>query len=448
MERLIDVENRHLRLLRELLSAYLTNKTVWAYGSRVKWKASSVSDLDLVVWGATGLEVANAKDAFVESDLPFTVQLLVWEDIPEDFKENIRKKYVVLQEGNKIPKGWREVRLGAVAKFSNGKEKPKVNGSVPVYGGNGILGYTSNNNCDGETIILGRVGAYCGSVYFEDRPVWVSDNAILTKPKDNNDAKYLYYCLQNMHLNKIAQGSSHPLITQNLLNSLNVLVCGNEKEQKAIAEVLSSLDDKIDLLHRQNKTLENIAQTLFRQWFVEEADEGWEVGKLKEIIDISSGKGLAMNDCTLNGKYPVLGANGEIGRISNYLFSERLIYTGRVGTLGKVFILNEKAWLSDNTLIIQPKDNFFYYVYFLLKNAKLERLNIGSTQPLIKQSDIKNIRISLPNQSLLQNFEIQTNIFFSRIHHNQCQTRILKKLRDTLLPKLMSGEIRTELNFE
>ena len=217
-------------------------------------------------------------------------------------------------------------------------------------------------------------------------------------------------------------------------------------EQKTIVSVLSSLDDKIDLLHRQNKTLEAMAETLFRQWFIEEAKEDWEQGKLGEIIDISSGKGLKKKEYVENGSYPVLGANGEIGRTDKCLFDEKLIFTGRVGTLGKIFISTGKVWLSDNTLVIKPKEDFFYFVYFLLKDIKLEGYNVGSTQPLIRQSDIKEIEILLSGKEQLYNFETEADLFFKKIQNNQLQIRTLEKLRDTLLPKLMSGEVRVDYN--
>ena len=160
---------------------------------------------------------------------------------------------------------WKECKLGDVVFFSNGKSRPNTSGYIPIYGGNGILEYTDQSNNDGETIIIGRVGAYCGSVYYENRPVWVSDNALAAKPKEHYYAKYLYYLLKFSDLNQYAEGSSHPLLTQSLLNSIDIVFCDNIDDQKAIAEVLSSLDDKIDLLTKQNKTLEDLAQAYFRK---------------------------------------------------------------------------------------------------------------------------------------------------------------------------------------
>jgi len=216
-------------------------------------------------------------------------------------------------------------------------------------------------------------------------------------------------------------------------------------EQKAIAEVLSSLDDKIDLLTRQNKTLEDLAQAYFRKWFIEDASDKWEEIPLGQLFVISSGKGLKKEKFTEHGQYRVLGANGEIGKTNEYLFNERLIYTGRVGTLGNVFIVDrEPVWLSDNTLVFR-NIKYFFFVYFSLKWANLADYNVGSTQPLIRQSDIKEIRVFMPDKERLDSFENLANSIFAKINSNQKQIQLLQKLRDTLLPKLISGEIRVKM---
>ena len=159
-------------------------------------------------------------------------------------------------------------KLGEVALFKNGKSRPSQEGAYPVYGGNGILDYANSFNSQNEVVIVGRVGAYCGSVYYEDRPLWVSDNAMYALPKNGFSTKYLYYLLKQVGLNKFAEGSSHPLLTQTLLNDLNVVITDDLKEQHSIASILSSLDNKIELNLQMNQPLEAIAQTIFREWFV------------------------------------------------------------------------------------------------------------------------------------------------------------------------------------
>ena len=269
-------------------------------------------------------------------------------------------------------------------------------------------------------------------------------------PKENVITEFLYYLLKDNieYLKSQASGTTFGELSKSTLKKL-LFPLPPLPEQKAIAEVLSSLDDKIELLHRQNKTLEEMAMTLFRQWFIEPTKdglpEGWEEVSLGEIIEISSGKSIEKGKLKEKGLYPVLGANGEIGRTDDWLYEGELIYTGRVGTLGNVFIVfrNEKVWLTDNTLVIKPnKNEYFYFVYFTLKNAKLDEYNSGSTQPLIRQSDIKKIEIFLPKINFLKDFEVISRNLFTKIQFDTSQIQTLDKLRDTLLPKLIDGEVR------
>ncbi|MFY4789041.1 restriction endonuclease subunit S [Aliarcobacter butzleri] len=254
--------------------------------------------------------------------------------------------------------------------------------------------------------------------------------------------KWLASSIGRESLSEITIGSTQEALTISGLKTLELLLPPLE-EQKAIAEVLSSLDDKIDLLHRQNQTLESLAQTLFRQWFIEEAKEEWEVRTFGDLVEVSSGKSLKRELFDDMGKYEVLGANGKIGKTNEWLFEEELIYTGRVGTLGNIFLIDEakKVWLSDNTLVVKPK-KYFYFIYFLMIDFQLENLNVGSTQPLVRQSDLKNIEISLPNDEIVLIFEQQSKDIFKKINQNKKQIQTLENLRDTLLPKLLSGEIK------
>lgn len=257
---------------------------------------------------------------------------------------------------------------------------------------------------------------------------------------------YLYYLLKFNLSNFISNsyGAVFDTITKETFEQIEVSL-PSIPEQQSIASILSSLDDKIDLLHRQNKTLEALAETLFRQWFVKEVEE--KRIKLGEISDVSTGKGLKSNEFIENGEYFVLGANGKIGRTNKFLTDERLILTGRVGTLGKVYITESKVWISDNVLIIKSiKDIFFYPIYFSLKRIDFENLNVGSTQPLVTQTDLKTIELNLPVKEKLNIFSDQCQLYFDKITKNTNQIRTLTQLRDTLLPKLMSGEIRLNEN--
>lgn len=239
-------------------------------------------------------------------------------------------------------------------------------------------------------------------------------------------------------------------------------------EQKEISKTLNVLENKIDLLRRQNETLEAIVQTLFKRWFVEfefpdenglpykssggkmvsselgEIPEGWRVGKINEISTISTGKGLKRAEYIEKGSYSVYGTNGEMGRTNSFLFDEKLIITGRVGTLGNIYIVNGKMWISDNVLILKPEENFFYFTYFAMKRINFQSLNRGSTQPLITQTDLKNFEKIIPEKQIVDQFDLFSLGLFSKIENNMGQIDHLTKIRDILLPKLMSGQIRVK----
>ena len=141
-----------------------------------------------------------------------------------------------------------------------------------------------------------------------------------------------------------------------------------------------------------------------------------------------------------------MGANGELGKTDNYLFDEDLILTGRVGTLGTVYISRGKAWISDNVLISKPlRAENFHFVYFNLKRFNFQSLNRGSTQPLITQTDLKNVELIIPKQEVLGTWHNMVSVLFNKIYNNNPQIQTLSKLRDTLLPKLMKGEVRVKL---
>jgi type I restriction enzyme S subunit len=157
---------------------------------------------------------------------------------------------------------WIKAQLSDFIKFKNGKKRPTGTGSIPVYGGNGILDYTDTEN-QNNSVIIGRVGAYCGSVYYEPGQHWVSDNAISAVNKDNSDIAYDFYLLRSLNLNQRHIGTSQPLLTQEILNSIEVDLPPLE-EQQEIGRTLRALDDKIANNTKINNHLEQMAQAIFK----------------------------------------------------------------------------------------------------------------------------------------------------------------------------------------
>jgi len=163
--------------------------------------------------------------------------------------------------------------------------------------------------------------------------------------------------------------------------------------------------------------------------------------RLGDIATVTTGKGSTRANLSESGKYLLYGSNGVMGRSQNYLLNEKVIITGRVGTLGAVRAVVDKAWFSDNVIIIKPDSSMFGYVFYVVRNIDYTSLNRGSTQPLITQTDLKNQRVELPPLSILQLFESGYAVIFNQLQENKRQASTLTTLRDALLPKLISGEI-------
>lgn len=352
---------------------------------------------------------------------------------------------------------WKKCKLGDIAEITMG-QSPKSefynfdNIGMPFLQGNRTFGRkypyfdtycTKYKKIAKKGEILFSVRAPVGDINFANNDICIGRGLCSMNAK-NGENEFLYYLLHNLRSVIInnESGSVFGSVNKNDLQTIEIILPPLE-EQRQIADILSSIDDKIELLHEQNKTLEELAQTLFRHYFIENPNPSWQNVKIKKLVNITSGKSLKRLDMQDDGENPILGANGIIGFTNKYLYNEPLLYTGRVGTLGKVFMINsaKKVWLSDNTLIINPSSNF-YFMYFILKTSSLENLDVGSTQPLIRQSDLGEIEISLADDLLLEQFDIAAKKIFDKIDKNLEQIQTLENMRDILIPKLLNGEIK------
>ncbi len=263
--------------------------------------------------------------------------------------------------------------------------------------------------------------------------------------------KYIGYYLRNPHFRLHFQAfsgsmSTRASLTNEALLGLTVKLPPLPTQQK-IAAILSSLDDKIELNNKINTNLEQQAQALFKNWFVDfepfggKMSEGWKVGKLSEIAEITSGKRPPMkqSDFSKDVSIPLVGAASVMGYTNQVLYNEPILITGRVGTHGVIQRFSTDCWPSDNTLVVKSK--YYEYVYQIMKNIDYDNMNRGSTQPLITQSDLGKVECIIPDEENLNKFEKFTNSLFAKVQDNQQENQKLSNIRDTLLPKLMNGEI-------
>ena len=192
--------------------------------------------------------------------------------------------------------------LGQHLKFSNGKTSPNRTdtGFYPVYGANGIIGYSSEYNSDENTIIIGRVGSYCGSVHFSDKKCWVTDNAISARSMNLKESIFWFYYLKSLNLNSMRVGSGQPLLNQTILKSISLPDLNINKIK--VGEILLSFDQKIDLNTQINQTLEQIAQALFKSWFVDFDPVRAKVQALSDGLSLEQAELAAMQ--AISGKTP------------------------------------------------------------------------------------------------------------------------------------------------
>jgi type I restriction enzyme S subunit len=224
-------------------------------------------------------------------------------------------------------------------------------------------------------------------------------------------------------------------------------------EQKRISQILSSLDDKIELNLRMNNTLEAIAQAIFKEWFidfrfpgfdgelVDGLPRGWRKGDLGELIFLKNGK--VSPNRNVGGDYPVYGANGIIGFTYNSNAEKNVTVIGRVGSFcGSTYFSQTKCWITDNAIIACPKINSSSFVFLRLQSLNLNSYRGGSGQPLINQSILSGIKTNIPNEPFFTIFEAIILPLFEKIDFNEKENQTLLHLRDSLLPKLMTGKIR------
>lgn len=273
-----------------------------------------------------------------------------------------------------------------------------------------------------------------------------------------SDKDYVYYLLKDTvsGFKQISHGGVFDTITKDTFNEIEILL-PLLPEQKAISSVLSSLDDKIDLLHRQNATLEKMAETLFSQWFVEEAKEEWEEGTLGEVIEIFDNLRIPLSkmerDLKKEGElFPYYGAAQIMDYINDYIFDGEYILLGEDGTVRTqegypiLQYATGKFWVNNHTHVIRaktPYNNFF--VWNFLKKTNIDEVITGAVQPKINQANLKSIPFPKFPKSKVIEFNLAMDSMFKKINHNKTQIQTLTAMRDNLLPKLMSGEVRVKI---
>lgn len=353
--------------------------------------------------------------------------------------------------------------LSNILQFKNGKKRPKDIGTVPVYGGNGILGYANAGNSK-ECVIIGRVDAYCGSVYFEKNDCWISDNAIGAYARNNTDIVYAYYLLKSQCLNERRIGTSQPLLTQEILNNIEVPIL-SYNEQIKVGRFLGKIDEKIELNTKINENLEQQAQAYFEDLFVVNADPNWPECTLSDIGSIVAGgtpskskpeyyadQGIAWitpKDLSIDKSKFISHGENDISELGFSKSSAKKMPAGTVlfssrAPIGYIAIAQNELTTNQGFKSVIPNEKIgTSYVYFLLKNLlpTIEGMASGSTFKEISGAGMKSVPTVMPDVDTIQFFNNFCEPIFKEQEILEAENRRLSALRDSLLPKLMSGEI-------
>lgn len=388
--------------------------------------------------------------------------------------------------------------LGDLIEFQRGYDLPKSEfkeGTVPVISSNGVLGYHNESKVKAPGITIGRSGTV-GFPHFIEKDFFPHNTSLFVKDFKNNNPKYIFYLLQNLKLNDQKSGSGVPTMNRNHLHPLKIKAHSNSEKQKKIANILSSLDSKIELNNKINKELESMAKTLYDYWFVQfdfpdengkpykssggkmvyskelkrEIPEGWETKKLDDIIS-KTGTGLNPRDnfkLGFGNNYYVTIKNIEQGKVilddkCDKVDDEALKIINRrsdlqvgdilftsIQPVGVTYLIQEQPqnWnINESVFIIRPNYNLVSsdFLFMLLSSdfmkAYTNNVSAGSIHKGVRHTDLKSFKFAYSGNIIIENFNKIINPMLKKMYINEQQNQELAKLRDWLLPMLMNGQV-------
>lgn len=504
----IDLRPDHMEMVREVLRSYVPGREVRAYGSRAQWSAHDSSDLDLVVMSESLLDnvvLGSLRGAFEESDLPFRVDVFDWSALPKSFHAEIEREYSVVMTKLDAP-DWSEHSVRELAPLSYGKALPSrlrnAHGEFPVYGSNGVIGYHDQALTESPAIIVGRKGT-AGAVHFSPMPCWPIDTTFYHEEPDRELALFKYYALSTLGLTRMNFDSAVPGLNRDAAHSVRLLVPPS-RERESVAGVLGALDRKIELNRRMCETLDEMAQTLYKEWFVDFAPvkakmEGrWREGESlpglpaemyhhfpSQLIDTELGpipddwNVTCLGDITQKPQYGYTqSANArsvgpkflritDINKrpwvewhevphceidaqdLGNYRLSYGDFLVARIADPGHSYMYEGEieavfaSYLIRFRLLNQDYDRF---VQYWLRSSSFWQLvssrKSGSTRSNLNATVLSEFPLVLPDTALARSFGQFVQGCRKRMSTLVENSLVMRTSRDALLPRLISGELR------
>jgi type I restriction enzyme S subunit len=382
---------------------------------------------------------------------------------------------------------WKEYKLGDILNFRRGHDLPHSkmkDGNIPVAGSNGIIGYHNEATPVSPCITIGRSGNV-GTPYIY-KQCWAHNTVLYVDDFKQNDPLYLYYLLKTLPLSSFGGGSAVPTLNRNHIHPLIIKHTPNINTQRQIASILKSLDDKIEVNRRINDNLEQQAQALFKSWFVDfepfkdgelvESElgmipKGWRVGILNELGDIVGGStpskakaeyytndGIAWltpKDLSISQRKFTSKGEIDITQEGYESCSTKLMPRGSVlfssrAPIGYITIAKNDICTNQGFKSVIPKLAGTAFLYCFLKEStqEIENKATGSTFKEASGTLMKSLPTIIPEKAVLDDFEDLLSPLFYQQEVVEEENSLLSSLRDSILPRLMSGKLNaSEINM-
>lgn len=477
----MNLHSKHQSTLQILFAKHPSIKEALLFGSRALGTHKESSDIDIALKGdITPTLLAHLKEELEDSTLPYFCDILDYERAPQELREHIDTHALTLY---KREEEWQEVRLGDVTTRMTSGGTPSTTDEKNYNGGIPWLNTKEVKNCriyktektisdlglknssakwiEKDSVIVAMYGATAGKIAVNKIPLTTNQACCnITVDPLKADYRFVYYSLlkQYERLAALASGAAQQNLNISTISNLTIPLPTLER-QKEIAEILSSFDDKIDFLHRQNRTLESLAQTLFRHYFIDNAKEEWEEKPLSDFGEVVCGKTPSKsNKNYYGGNYPFIKIPDMHGNVFVFSTADTLTQEGAdsqknkilpplsicvscIATVGLVSMNATEAQTNQQiNSIIPHKPHYRYYLFLYLQSLydELHALASGGTATLnLNTGDFSKIKIPMPSDEELLSFNNEIEAIFSRIFENQKKSITLKNTQNLALQRLL-----------
>lgn len=329
-------------------------------------------------------------------------------------------------------------KLQELAKIKYGKNQKKVAsdyGNIPIYGTGGLMGWANECLYDKPSVLIGRKGTI-EKIRYVEHPFWTVDTLFYTMINTEKvRPHFFYYLMSQVDLKKYNEGTTIPSLRTETLNRMEFDVPPFDIQDR-ILSIIEPIEDKILINNKINNNLQQQMSAIYKKKFSYVLQGN--TTTIEQLIAFSNGKKRPNEE----GDIPVYGGNGILA-YTNRFNSNNCIIIGRVGAYcGNVSYYPKECWVSDNAIEAKSKvSDSQLFAYHLLKNAELPSRHIGTGQPLMTQGILNAIPCSMPDTSEIDAFNKLCEPLQQQIDTNLTENAQLSALRETILPKLMSGEL-------